>query len=231
MIRLVILCTYASGIATTLWLRHIAPLGVPWSYYAIKMLWLATIAVLWVPFVVIADVLRMIGDSPISKHPRRVISSVISLAGSGGMIWYANYETPFPMTIAWQLFEGRTYPSPQAISRVVAEANIGGPFVLWDYPTYSFSTYIGNWWAMLSWDSFDGGSTFHWKTHSLLIWVYSEENGTIQSLCTGVQAKTGTLRIVTMNANLSNELKISCSAYRADLATGTVSVSVFPAGH
>jgi hypothetical protein len=181
---------------------------------------------MWVPMVLCTDAIRWISTSQVLRYPRRLTATLFALAGSGGFVWYANYVTPWPMTVVWQEFQGRTFPSPQAVSRVIQQANIGGPFILWNYSSNSLSTYLANWWATVTWDATDGGSVFHWKVHSFLNWVY-DQNGTIASLCTGIQEKVGTLRIATTDATLGKELAASCPTYRTDLKAGTVSVSVF----
>ena len=218
-VRGAILLVYLCGAAGVLWLRHIEPSGVSWSYYATKMLWLCTSCVIWVPFVLATDAVTYAGRVRALGGWRHGAGVTVSAALCALMVWFATVETPFPVPFTFS-FEGSTYPSPAAVTLLVHEANQGGPFVVWDYSgsyvgpvANQFNDQISNFWSALAWGYEASGTPVPWGhfPYSFEAWAYVETSAT-SSLCQVLHKQT--IRIVTSDPQLRKSLLASCRAYR-----------------
>lgn len=208
-VRLVPLAVFGLSAATVLWIRSFHPADVNWSYYATKMIWLATAAVLWTPFILLVDVVKRANEVIVKAGPRFVASAVLSIAGSTGLLWGIGHETPFPFPWTWA-YIGSTIPSPQEIQLVTQQANIGGPFVIWQYST-PYEDQLGNFWSALTWEYNPNGTIKEvLGKQSFVNWA-SLENGTLASLCQTVTDRQ--MRVVTRNARLVPTLRKSCPGY------------------
>jgi hypothetical protein len=232
-LRLVMLCLYASGCAAALWLRHIEPHGMSWSYYATKMLWLATSCAIWIPFVIVTDAVQWIGKLDKLGRARFLLSVPLSIIGTSGFVWLATLETPFPVPFTWA-YVGSTYPTPAEVSLVIKEANVGGPFVIWNYSqelpapfANQYNDQIGNFWSALTWDYKPDGAVVPWVgiPYSFEGWTYGD-NGTLPVLCQVLNNQT--IRIVTSDRSLGKNLKATCPAYRSHMASDPISLQFGP---
>jgi hypothetical protein len=231
LIRLVALCMYVAGCAAALWLRHIEPHGVGWSYYSAKMLWLATSCTIWMPFVVVADAAQWIMKLKTDGRLRALLAVPVTLAATYGLVWFCTLETPFPVPLTWA-YVGSTYPTPSEISLVINQANLGGPFVIWDFSRQlpaqfanEYNDQIGNFWSSVTWDYNPDGSLRRWAglPYSFEGWAY-DDTGKLPALCQVLENQT--IRIVTSDRTLGAQLTATCPAYRAHRASDVISVLV-----
>jgi hypothetical protein len=227
-LRLVALSIFIVGCAVALWLRHIEPPTVSWSYYATKMLWLATACSIWMPFLIVTDVVHWIERLRALGRLRMLLSIPASVFVAGGFLWFATLETPFPAPFTF-VFVGGAYPTPSVVTMMFKEANIGGPFVLWNYTQSQSAPWanhlddqLANFWAGLSWDFDSNGQPIPWKSQlpNFYEWAYVE-TATTSSLCEILDNQT--IRIVTSDPNLHTELVASCPAYRAHMKEDVIS--------
>jgi hypothetical protein len=209
-VRLVPLGVYVADAVTVVWIRSFHPAGVDWTYYATKMIWLATATLLWVPFIILVDVVRLTNELIAKVGPRRMASAALSVAGSTVLLWGIGHETPFPFPWTWA-FVGSTIPSPQELQLVTHEANIGGPFVIWQIST-PYEDQLGNFWSALTWDYNANGTVKQTNAKmSFVVWA-AWENGSLASLCRAVTDDR--LRVVTTNSRLVPTLRLKCPGYR-----------------
>jgi hypothetical protein len=210
LVRLVPLGVFVASTVVIVWIRSYHPAGIDWSYYATKMVWLSTSALLWTPFVLLVDLLRIAHRSVATAGLRLVTSAVISIAGSSGLLWGMGHETPFPFPWTWA-YVGSTIPSPLELELVMHEADIGGPFVIWQYST-PFQDEVGNFWAALMWEyNANGTIRITGKNESFVNWAASE-NGSLAALCLALTDDR--MRVVTHNPSLVPTLKWSCPGFR-----------------
>lgn len=216
-IRLIPLLVFVSAGAAVLWVHDLEIGTTSWPYYATKMLWLATCCIVWVPFVLLTDLVRKVNDWYSRIGARGVTSTVISVIGSAALLVGIAYETAFPFPFNWA-FSGSAIPSPKEVSLVIREANIGGPFVIWDYYT-PIDDRLGNFWSALTWDFKANGTAISWMgSHSSFEnWAYMED-GTLASLCIAVS--NDKLRVVTRSRTLLFNLKSSCPGYKPGIRLG-----------
>ncbi len=221
-VRLMPLLAYGCAGGAVLWLRAVDPDGGSWSYYAAKMLWLATCCFLWVPFVLVTDLVRKVHQWYSKSGARGITTALVSVTGSAVLLVGISDQTPYPSPFAWA-FTGSAIPSPKEVALVIREANIGGPFVVWDYYQPP-DDQLGNFWSALTWDYTANGMARLWprSLSSFENWAYVE-NGTLASLCTAVT--NDRVRVVTRSRTLLLELKTSCPGYRRDVGLGTSSPS------
>ncbi len=209
-VRFFLLGEFALLALTVLWLHRMHPAGVPWSYYATKMIWLASATVVWAPFAVLVDVLRA-ADRVIRRvGPRALVQVVVAAVGSSGVLWGISHETPYPFPWHWA-FVGSTFPTPRMIEAVTRQADIGGPFVFWAYSSPADEK-LGNFWSALTWD-YNANGTVKRTTAPVNFptWA-SAENGSLSSLCQIVSEYQ--LRVVTHNSRLVPTLLKDCHGYR-----------------
>jgi hypothetical protein len=209
LVRLVPLSIFVLSAATVLWIRSFHPADVNWSYYATKMIWLATAAVLWTPFILLVDVVKRVNEVVVKAGPRIITSTVLSIAGSSGLLWGIGHETPFPFPWTWA-YIGSTIPSPQEIQLVTQQANIGGPFVIWQYST-PYEDQLGNFWSALTWEYNPNGTIKEVPGQQSFVNWASLENGTLASLCQTVTDRQ--MRVVTNNGRLVPTLRKSCPGF------------------
>lgn len=210
LVRLVPLVVYVISAGMVLWIRSFHPANVNWSYYATKMIWLATAMVLWTPFILLIDVVKRINEVIAVTWPRIITSAVVAVAGSSGLLWGIGHETPFPFPWTWA-FIGSTIPSPQEIQLVAKEANIGGPFVIWQYST-AYEDQLGNFWSALTWEYNPDGTIKQVPGKNSFVNWASQETGTLANLCQVVSDYQ--LRVVTTNSRLVPTLLATCKGYR-----------------
>jgi hypothetical protein len=228
-LRLVALSIFAVGCAVALWLRHIGPPNVSWSYYAAKMLWLATACSIWIPFIIVTDAVEWIDKWRQLGRARMLLSVPVSLVIAGGFLWFATLETPFPAPFTFA-FVGNAYPTPGTVTMMFKEVNIGGPFVLWNYTQSQNAPWanhlddqLANFWAGLSWDFNANNGQIPWKKGPIpnfYNWAYVETPD-ISSLCQILENQT--IRIVTSDPHLHSELVAGCPAYRAHAKQDVIS--------
>lgn len=202
--------------ATVLWIQSIAPVGVSWPYYAVKMLWLSTACLLWLPFVIVTDAIGHVTRWRRLGVIRHVGAVAIAAVGSWSLLWVVNYEADFPIPFEWA-YVGSTIPLPQVFNLVVNEVNQGGPFVVYDYFRFN-QDQLGNLWSALSWDFTPSGSPVGSWTTSFIYWSATED-GSVKSLCLGL--KENPMRVVTRSPTLISQLKATCPAYRRELGLST----------
>jgi hypothetical protein len=209
-VRSLLLSEFAALALLVAWMHTFHPGGVDWSYYATKMLWLATCTVVWVPFVLLTDLLRKV-DQWVRRVGARALAHVsLALVGSSGLLWGVSHETPYPFPWHWA-FIGSTFPTPMMIQTVIREANVGGPFVFWQYSVPADDK-LGNFWSALTWDYTASGTIK--ATHSAVTfpsWA-SGEQGSLSELCQIVSDYR--LRIVTKNPSLIPTLHLTCKGYK-----------------
>jgi hypothetical protein len=214
--RLLLLIQFAVLWFTVSRIRSLHPAGVDWSYYATKMIWLATAMLLWAPFILLLDVMRWVHAFLHKYGWRAVVNVTMSVAGSSGLLWGIGHETPFTFPLAWAWF-GSTIPSPLEIELVTQQADVGGPFVIWDYST-PFQDKLGNFWSALTWDyRANGTEKAEQGPVSFVNWA-DVETGLPSDLCEIVSHYR--LRVVTLNAQLVPSLHKTCPGY---LRAGTSS--------
>lgn len=233
-LRLVTLSIFVVGCSVALWLRHIGPPTVSWSYYAAKMLWLATACSIWIPFLLVTDVVEWIGKLRRLGRARMLASVPVSVVIAGGFLWFATLETPFPAPFTFA-FVGNAYPTPGTVTMMFKEVAIGGPFVLWNYTQSQNAPWanhlddqLANFWAGLSWDFNSHNGQIPWKKGPIpnfYNWAYVETTD-ISSLCQILQNQT--IRIVTSDPHLHSELVAACPAYRAHVTQDVISEQPAP---
>jgi hypothetical protein len=209
-IRAIPLLVFLFAGAVVLWIHNLSVGTTTWLYYATKMLWLATCCIIWIPFVLLMDLIRKVNEWYWKPRVRFAMIPLISLIGSATLLVGLAYETPFSFPLTWA-FSGSPIPSPKEVSLVIREANVGGPFVIWDYYS-SINDRLGNFWSALTWDYTAHGVTRTWagSQSSFQSWAYVE-NGSLASLCTAVS--NDRLRIVTRSPTLLSDLNSSCPGY------------------
>src|ERR1019366_7729290 len=205
-IRMVPLGVYVVCAALVTWIWSIDPGGVDWSYYATKTVWLVTATLLWCPFILLIDVVIVVNRVNASFRTRVVSSAVLSIAGSGGLLWGIGHETPFPFPWTWA-YVGSTIPSPQEIQLVTRQADIGGPFVFWQIST-PYEDQLGNFWSALTWDYNENGTVKSTSGAMTFVAWAGWENGSLSALCTAVTDNQ--MRVVTSNPRLVPTLRLKC---------------------
>lgn len=208
-VRLLLVMVFLVTCAATYWVKGLDP-KIQWSYYSGKMLWLSTCSLVWVPFVLLAELVRKINDWRVKSDVRAVTSALVSLTGAAALFMVCAGQADFPFPLRWAS-TGSNYPSPQEVTMVIHQANVGGHFVVWDYAS-DINDRLGNFWSALLWDYGSNGQPVPWASggSSFEAWGYTE-NGSFASLCTEVSHNK--VRIVTSNMNLVTELKASCPGY------------------
>jgi hypothetical protein len=209
LVRLVPLGVFVVSAVLIFWIRSFHPAGVDWTYYATKMIWLATATLLWVPFIILVDVVRLTNELIAKVGPRRMASAALSVAGSTVLLWGIGHETPFPFPWTWA-FVGSTIPSPQELQLVTHEANIGGPFVIWQIST-PFEDQQGNFWSALTWEYNPNGTIRITKGKMSFVNWAAWENGSLSALCLAVSDNQ--MRVVTFNPRLVPTLRVTCPGY------------------
>ncbi len=210
LVRALLLVEFALLALVVIWMFTMHPGGVSWSYYATKMIWLATVTVAWVPFVVVIDVLRGADVLVRRAGPRALTHVAVAAVGSSGVLWGISHETPYPFPWHWA-FVGSTFPTPKMIEMVTEEADVGGPFVFWQYSSPADDK-LGNFWSALTWDySASGVVKPTSATENFPTWA-SAETGALSSLCQITSSYR--LRIVTSNSRLVPTLEKDCPGYQ-----------------
>ncbi len=209
-VRGVLLGIYLVCAAMVAWIWSLHPGGVDWSYYATKTVWLVTATVLWCPFILLIDMVRIVNRVDARASTRVVSSTVLSIAGSSGLLWGIGHETPFPFPWTWA-FVGSTIPSPQEIRLVTHQADIGGPFVIWQIST-PYEDQLGNFWSALTWDYNENGTVKSKRGAMTFVAWAGWENGSLSALCTAVTDNQ--MRVVTNNPRLVPTLRLKCPGYR-----------------
>jgi hypothetical protein len=210
LVRLLLLGEFVVLAALVAWMHTFHPGGVPWSYYATKMLWLATCTVVWIPFVLLTDVMRKVDQWVRRAGSRALTHLAMALAGSSGLLWGVSHETPYPFPWHWA-FIGSTFPTPMMIQKVVSESNAGVPFVFWQYSVPADDK-LGDFWSALTWDySANGTIKPTTATVAFPTWA-SGEQGALSQLCQIVSDYR--LRVVTKNPRLVPTLLLTCKGYK-----------------
>jgi hypothetical protein len=202
------ICLACAALVTWIWSLH--PGGVDWSYYATKTVWLVTATLLWCPFVLLVDIVRVVNRANAGVSTRAVSSAVLSIVGSTGLLWGIGHETPFPFPWTWA-YVGSTIPSPQEIQLVTRQADIGGPFVIWQIST-PYEDQLGNFWSALTWDYNENGTVKSTRGAMTFVAWAGWENGSLSALCTAVTDDQ--MRVVTSNPRLVPTLRLKCPGYR-----------------
>jgi hypothetical protein len=209
-VRMVSLSIYVACAALVTWIWSLHPGGVDWSYYATKTVWLVTATLLWCPFVLLVDIVRVVNRANAGVSTRAVSSAVLSIVGSSGLLWGIGHETPFPFPWTWA-YVGSTIPSPQEIQLVTRQADIGGPFVIWQIST-PYEDQLGNFWSALTWDYNENGTVKSTRGAMTFVAWAGWENGSLSALCTAVTDNQ--MRVVTSNPRLVPTLRLKCPGYR-----------------
>jgi len=209
--RALLLVEFALLALVVVWMHTMHPAGVSWSYYATKMIWLATATVAWVPFVVLIDVLRGADGLVRRAGPRALTHVAVAAVGSSGVLWGISHETPYPFPWHWA-FVGSTFPTPKMIEMVTEQANVGVPFVFWQYSSPADDK-LGNFWSALTWDYNASGAVKPTSAAMNFPTWASSESGALSSLCQITSSYR--LRIVTSNSRLVPTLEKDCPGYQS----------------
>ena len=206
-VRALVLLAYLCAGGAIIWVRARDPIGGTWSYYAAKLLWLATCCFLWVPFALITDLVRQVNHWYSNSRARILTVALLSVTSSTALLVGLSDQSVFSYPFAWAV-TGSQAPSPKEVALVIREANIGGPFVIWDYYRH-WDDELGNFWSALTWDYAPNGKPYPWPTShsSFEYWAYFEGD-TLASLCEAVT--NDPLRVVTRSRTLRRDLRSSC---------------------
>lgn len=192
-----------------LWL---APSGTHSTYYEAKFFYLACSSFIWVLFLpaLRSSVWEGQRSGRLAAATRSGQALALVLAASVVVGWST------PLTSATRSAElGGIDPSAQTVRAVVAAADSGKKFVLWQW---SPDERLGNFWGALAYGYDAKGDIIDLPPAlpgGIVYWDYTQD-GTMQSLCTAARAYPG-LNIYTHSATLQTQLNRSCPLQGADV--------------